>query len=241
MDVATGDVDGDESEEIIVGAGPGREPMVRIFTPDGTLLTEFLAYPTFVRSGVNVAAADFGGDGVAEIVTGPGSGSGPQVRVFRSDGTLIGQFFAYNDRFRGGVDVAAIPVTEASEAMIVTGAGPGGGSHVRVFTPSGTVRGQFMAYQETFHGGIRVDTGNVQQESGTEEIVVSPASGGGPDFRVYSTGGELTEYLSREFEVWWRGGYDLGAGDGVLSVSSFGGRRTSIRSLVNPSLRQRSR
>ncbi|MBU1178703.1 M23 family metallopeptidase, partial [Patescibacteria group bacterium] len=57
--VAAGDVDGDSVDEIIIGAGPGGGPHVRIFEPDGTPrpLNMFPFHNNF-RGGVDVASYD---------------------------------------------------------------------------------------------------------------------------------------------------------------------------------------
>src|SRR4029077_16662919 len=67
------------------------------------------------------------------IITGAGAGGGPDVRVYATDGTMKTQFFAYDPGFRGGVRVAAGHLNCDGSEMIVTGAGPGGGPHVRAF------------------------------------------------------------------------------------------------------------
>src|SRR5437763_839430 len=68
------------------------------------------------------------------IVTGAGPGGGPHVRVFNNngDGTAV-SFFPYASGFGGGVHVAAGDVDGDGIPEIITGAGPGGGPHVRVF------------------------------------------------------------------------------------------------------------
>ncbi|MFA5134620.1 MAG: VCBS repeat domain-containing M23 family metallopeptidase [Patescibacteria group bacterium] len=232
VDVAAGDVDGDGVDEIITGAGPGGGPHVRIFDREGNLKGQFFAYAVYMKSGVRVAAADMNGDGADEIITGAGPGGGPHVRIFKQDGTRIGQFFAYDEHFRGGIDVAAFPATAQSRAMIVTAAGPGGGPHVRIFTMRGDLQDQFFAFDASFRGGVRISAANIETSSMTPEIVAVPASGGGPQVRMFFyRGTAVRSYM--EFEPWWRGGYDIASGYGSITISSTtGGRRTSIRSVA---------
>jgi hypothetical protein len=111
--VAAGDVDGDGRAEIVVGAGPGGGPHVRVLAWSGAALEErasFFAYAPGFVGGVFVAAGDVDGDGRAEVVTGPGAGGGPHVRVFTGSGAATGgEFFAYDPSFGGGVAVGAAP------------------------------------------------------------------------------------------------------------------------------------
>ena len=55
------------------------------------------------------------------------------ARPFRS----IESFFAYDPRFIGGVRVASGNVDGTPGDEIITGAGPGGGPHVKVFQVDG--------------------------------------------------------------------------------------------------------
>ena len=58
--------------------------------------------------GVNVAAGDVTGDGIPDIIVGPGSGGGPNVKVFDGvTGAVVKDFFAYDLTFMGGVFVGA--------------------------------------------------------------------------------------------------------------------------------------
>jgi hypothetical protein len=84
--VSVGDVTGDSTPEIVIGAGPTGGPRVDVFTATGVPLTSFYAYgPTF-NGGVRVATADLTGDGVDEIVTGAGPTGGAQVNVYSLSG-----------------------------------------------------------------------------------------------------------------------------------------------------------
>jgi hypothetical protein len=175
--VAAGDFDLDDRDEIVVGPGPGGGPHVRVLARGSSNRTvrpvaEFLAFaPTFL-GGVSVAVGDVDGDTVPEVIVGAGPGGGPHVRIFKVDvqaGTvspLGGGFFPYAPGFTGGVQVAVADVDGTGRAEIVTGAGPGGGSHVRMWrvapgTGAVTELGPpgFFALPPGFAGGVNVAGG----------------------------------------------------------------------------------
>ena len=81
--IATGDMDGDGIDEIIVAPGQGRAAEVRVFKQNGVELTQFrtLAYPAPFTGGVEVAVGDVNSDGKNDIVTTPSNGR-TEVRVF---------------------------------------------------------------------------------------------------------------------------------------------------------------
>ena len=109
VNVAVGDTDKDGVNEIIVGAGVGGGPHVQIYSSDGRLLSPgFFPYDPHMRGGVRVAAADIDGDGVVEIVTGPGPGVSSKIKVFTNAGELWNTpFFAFDKNDTAGVHVAA--------------------------------------------------------------------------------------------------------------------------------------
>lgn len=111
VNVAIGDLNGDNINEIIAGAGVDGGPHVRVFNKNGKVINPgFFAYDTAFRGGVNVAVADLDQDGIDDIVTGPGEGGGPHVRVFDRDGRLKSQFFAGDESERRGIEVSVADV-----------------------------------------------------------------------------------------------------------------------------------
>jgi hypothetical protein len=124
----------DPAPLVAFGADAGSQPLVQVYdTADGSLKYSFLAYSASYRGGVRVAVGDVSGDGVDDIVTAPGPGLAPLVKVF--DGTTgeeLASFLAY-DNFLGGTYVAVGDVNGDGFADILTGADAGGGPHVKVF------------------------------------------------------------------------------------------------------------
>ncbi len=220
VNVAAGNVSGDQLDEIITGAGPGAiyGPHVRGFTAGGTPLPglSFIAYGT-LKYGVNVTTADLDGDGTDEIVTGAGPGAvfGPHVRAFSYDGVstvtpVSGvNYFAYGSP-KWGVNVTAGDLNGNGRDEIITGAGPGAiyGPHVRGWSvDSGTVQAMsalsFLAYG-TNHYGVRVTCGDIDGD-GMAELVTAP--GPSSQFAAHVRGWNfdgtaLTEMAGINFFAW---------------------------------------
>jgi thermitase len=224
VDVAAGNLDGSGPAEIVTAPGAGGGPHVRTFTASGAPISGFMAYPGFF-GGVSVTTGDIDGDGTAEIITGPGPGGGPHVKIFRADGTQIGGgFMAYAQSFHGGVDVAATDLDGDGKAEIITGAGAGGGPHVRIFRADGTPVGGFMAYAQSFTGGVRVG-------AYANRIVTGPGRGGGPHVRLFNAnGGLVAERLG--FPSYYTGGVDVAVGPAGPLVANLSGD-TLVRTLLN--------
>ena len=174
VSLAVGDVNGDGRIEIITGTGPGAEPLVKIFDLKGQQIgSGFTAYDQRFRGGVNVATGDLYGTGRDMIVTGAGPGGGPHVRVFDRHGQVWAQFFAYDQRFAGGVEVAAGDLDGDGHDEIVTGAGPGGGPHVRIFNVwSKPIGGFFVGDPKTFTG-VQVAVSDTNDDGYDEIIALS--------------------------------------------------------------------
>jgi hypothetical protein len=172
---------------------------------------------------VYVATGNVDGVPGDEIITGAGAGGGPHVRIFNMLGGLIGEFFAYAPSFTGGVRVAAADVTGDGVDEIITGAGPGGGPHVRAFQLNGNLVANFFAYDASFSRGVYV--GGVTQSSGPASIVTGAGEGGGPHVRVFSAGGGLlSQFFTNPADdlsgVRLAGGNFDGQGPGEIATTS---------------------
>jgi autotransporter-associated beta strand protein len=193
VNVASADLNNDDVPDIITAPGFGGGPLVRIWDGQtGALLRQFLAYDASFRGGVNIATGFVGADGIPDIITGAGPSGGPHVKAFDgATGNEILSFFAYAANFTGGVSVAGGDPTihiqmTTTPGTIITGAGPGGGPHVRIFNSvTGAANGPgFFAYEATFTGGI-----NVGYIPLTQQVVTAPKAGGGPLVRGFNVDG----------------------------------------------------
>ena len=158
--VAVGDVNGDGTPDIITAPGPGRPTLIRVF--DGrnasNVLSQFDAYELAFMGGAFVSAADFTGDGRAEVVTGAGVNGGPHVRVFDGlRGQPLFDLFAYDKDFRGGARVACRDVNRDGVPDIITAPGPNLPAVIRIFNGrGGQLLHEFLAYEPQFLGGAFV-------------------------------------------------------------------------------------
>ncbi|MCU0704417.1 MAG: SpaA isopeptide-forming pilin-related protein, partial [Fimbriiglobus sp.] len=146
-----------------VGSGAGTASTVRVLdAATGGELYRFQPFESTFLGGVTTAVGDVTGDGVDDIAVGAGAGGGPRVRVYDGrSGAVIRDFFAYDPTFTGGVFLATGDVDGDGAADLITGAGAGGGPHVRVF--SGRTGGElasFFAFDPSYTGGVRVAAGN---------------------------------------------------------------------------------
>jgi hypothetical protein len=228
VSVAYGDLNGDGVKDIVAGAGPGGGPHVKVFDGlSGNEIASFYAYVANFRGGVNVAVGDLNGDGRLELITGAGADGGPHVKAFamnfsggRATPQEVVSFFAYDPSFRGGVSVAAGDLNGDGAFDIITGAGAGGGPHVRAFgfgvpAPAlGAPRelASFFAYDPNFRGGVSVASGNIDG-LGPDEIITGAGSGGGPHVKAFSraTDGNLSTVSSFfAYDPSFRGGVEVG-------------------------------
>jgi len=191
---ALGDFNGDGASDIAVGSSPGIEAQVSVV--DGLtkqVLMTAKPFPGF-RGGLFIAAADFNGDGIADLAVGTDAGAQPHVKVFLTlGGTLVevASFYAFGEGFRGGVRLAAGDVNGDGTPDLIVGAGAGAGPSVAVFDGLDLLRGtarrlanDFYAYAADFTGGVFVAAGDVNRDGYAD--IVTGAGLGAPHVTVVS-------------------------------------------------------
>ena len=162
-------------------------------------------------------------------MTGAFSKGGPHVRIWTAEGQLLGEFFAFDPNFTGGVSVAVGDFDSATGEEIAVGAGPGAGPHVRLFKGDTTaIGGGFYAYDANFHGGVAVAGAPIG--GGLEEIVTVPRGFGGPHLRGFNPSGAALSGGAFAFLGSQGSGLSIAAGSQRIVVGTRGAP-TLVRSL----------
>jgi len=186
-------------------------------------MQSFFAFDPAFTGGVFVAVQDTNGDGTLDIIAGAGPGGGPHVKIFDgSNLNVLRSFFAYAEDFTGGVSVATIDFNNDGILDLVTGAGPGGAPHVKVFDgATNAIISQWYAYATDFTGGVFVAIGDIGNDS-TFEVVTGAGAGGSPVVAVWDpfTGALLAQFMAyaEDFTGGVRVGVSDGNGDGTADI-----------------------
>jgi hypothetical protein len=226
--VATGDVDGNGTTDVILVAERSDGTQVKAIDANGAELTSFYVLDPDIVPGVSIAAGDLDGDGEAELVLGGGpthapwppvtNGPDQRVAVYGSDGTRLAEFTAYPGLFQGGVRVALGDLSGDGRPEVVTAPGPGLEPEIGIFTQDwvegrdmGTRLGHFLAFERSFEGGASVALGDLDGD-GRLELVVGSGPGRVGELRVFGSDGRLAWSLT-PFGPDYRGGISVAAGD----------------------------
>ncbi len=194
---ASGDLDGDGTEEVVVSHDLG---VITGFEADGTSMAGLDFKPFEDRAYVDLAVADFDGDGIDEMVVSAlnWSENGAAVRVLSyAEGEVVdtgvaftaytgGDYLSMKNKNRRGTKVAAGDVDGDGVAEIITVQGGGLSMHnvfARIFKVDAS--GGMGNWTVTSAGGIRMDdvisyssdiaAGDVDSD-GEDEIIMSIAS-----------------------------------------------------------------
>ena len=210
--LASGNVFGDARDEVIVGTTAGQKSEVRVFSNDGTLRAAFSPYSGNV--GANITVCDLNGDGNAEIVTAPGKGAKPLIRIFSGTGKTVlspSSFLALDKKFTGGAQLACADFNADGKAEIAVAGGKGSNGAVLLYTAAGVRTAKFFPFGTSFRGGLAMTAG-VFPQSVTSSLLLGSQSGK-TQVGVYSTQGKTLLKPFFPFGKAYTGGVSIASGD----------------------------
>ncbi len=195
--VALGDVNGDDVDEIIVASGPGRTGEIRVYTRNGLELPAYRTQPFGPRynGGVEVGAGDIDGNGTVDIVAVASMGAGT-TSVFRVNPAAVDPvenvpyklFIAFDRKAKAGGSVAVADLNNDGRAEIIRGSGIGSAARVNVFDLAGKPRlvDSFvpLASLKKYTGGVSVSTTWFNGDA-APDIVVAGGQRAGSVVEVY--------------------------------------------------------
>lgn len=233
--LASGDVDGDGKDEIVIGSGSGRKNEVRIYEADGKFIKSFRPFVDEYQDGVRVAVGDLDGDKKEDIVVAPNFGIEPRVIIYNEKGEKKKEALAFGQEFRGGVRLAIGDLDRDGKNDLVVASGPGGGPHIKVL--NGNLESKNMdlfAYDASMQDGVSIA---VIKTSWGDQLVTGVETWSASLIRRFSfdqNGGRLDKEFYA-FDASSRSGiavaaYDLD-GDGIdeIVVSQNGGTAPEVR------------
>jgi len=198
-----------KKSEVIRGVGFNNGGFVRVFNQGGKQVKNgFFTYNGKYPAGAQIIISDIDNDNIEEeLVNYRGI-----ISIYRN-GKLIKSFKPYNGKFKGSISIAIADLNGDATKEIITGAGKGGGPHVRVFDKDGRpLIAGFFAYTKNFRGGVNVSVVDLNGD-GTKEIVTAAGSGGGPHIRVFTKDGRPLTSGFFAYDRNFRGGVSIAVGD----------------------------
>jgi hypothetical protein len=211
VNVASGDVNGDGLNEIVVTAGRNEKSLIRIFNNKLELIREFQAYADNFTKGFKIAVAKLYPNQPAVILTAPNEGGGPHIRIFNGQGIIISQFFAFDSTVYSGVNISAGDLNKDGQLEIVAGSGYQSEPKIKIFDNYGHFIREFLVYDKNVKSGVSVLAFDINNDS-LAEIITSPYMDALAEVKIYNAEGILLNKFNA-YPTDYKGGINLTAGD----------------------------
>ncbi|MFA5134690.1 MAG: L,D-transpeptidase family protein [Patescibacteria group bacterium] len=214
--IAVCNLDSNGYEEIVLGAGLGGGPQVRVFDAFGNpkFTPGFFAYEQNFKGGVNIACADLDGDGFSEIITAPKSDGASHIRIFNRYGKPIFTpgFFALDPAIKSGINIAVADIDAAGLPEIIIAPSAGVEPRVYAFNRFGEkLPTNIFPFHPEFTGGVSIASAEVN--GGSDELVFAVQTGDVAWIKIVNV---QQDYIIAEFKAFpdsFTRGVNVAAGD----------------------------
>ncbi len=105
LNITCGDINGDDTNEIILTPESGGSSYTLIYNTDKNLISSFWNYDSKFNKEANITLIDINNDYKKEVMVSTNQGVNSHVRIFDMWGNLMDQFFAFNQKPKNGASV----------------------------------------------------------------------------------------------------------------------------------------
>lgn len=155
------DLNRDGKDELIVYPMRGRSTIMKVYgcelNQDSQCLAKELdakqVYGDRFKGGINVTAFEGKNNEDRYLLISPQTSGGPHLKLYKWDKklSLVKEFFAYDHKFTGGVETAALKLNNQNNVSIIAVPQKNGGPHLKIFDVfSGKVIEQYFAFDQDF-------------------------------------------------------------------------------------------
>lgn len=172
VQIAFGNVIDGKKKEIIAGGGLG-EGRVKIFNLAGKKKRQFSPYGTSFRGGISVAVGNIDQDKKREIAVVQANESlSPEVKIYKikKRKKLVSQFKVLLKSQGANITLGDVDGDKIDE--VIVGAIKGSKPRIEIFDKNGKIKFSFLAFEESYQGGVAVAAGDVNGD-GKAEIAAS--------------------------------------------------------------------
>lgn len=238
---------GEGPAQLVVAGGPGKAPLVRIYslaTATPTVIDTIRPFAAAFRGGVSVSTARVNADAVPDVICAAGSGGGSMVEVY--DGRVgtaanarIARFAAFGDLATRNAPVLAVGVDTDGDGRsdsITTAQGGAGRASLRRYSTAGALQGSTTGVAGPLSVAAALagtDTNFTQTDSGLIYRTLQTGTGATPgassSVRVNYEGRLLdgTRFDGNTNSSFTVGGVVAGFGEGLRTMK-VGGRSQFI-------------
>ncbi len=223
--VATADFNRDGYSDLVVAAGFGAGPHVKVFSgKDFGELASFYTFDPRYVGGLDVATGDVNGDGTPDIVVGAIGGAvatfdGRTIRPGQVPNRLIEDFLAFDFNYTGRISLAVGDLNGDGFGEILVGAGVGNAPRVAAFDGRELLKGRtsfvasFYAGDPDGHAGVRLAAADVDGD-GRDDIIAAPTPNSDSQLRIYASrvgfGGSPPPWMTLQNRDWATNGAFVG-------------------------------
>ena len=189
--VATGDVLGNGKDAIVIGAGNGGGPMIKVLNGDGELISQFFAGDRAGRQGVSFALGDTDDNGINEIAVIISNGKKNSITFYNGYGGVERMISLKDTSLPLTRDIViAEHAADTGESHIILGSTVGEQAEAKIFSLDGVLIKNIPLFGKLPKSGVMMTLADVNAD-GKKDVIATPRRGGGPQVQLLGLDGKI--------------------------------------------------